>query len=150
VTAVDNTGKQDFMRSLGADHVIDYTREDFTRNRKEYDLIIDVVAYRSVLDYKRALKPNGSYYAVGGSVATFFQILFLGPIVRGAANKKVGVLVVQPTLKDMLHITELYEAGKIVPFIDRTFPLIEVPEALRYLGKGRAKGKVVITMNDGS
>jgi len=146
VTGVDNTGKQDFMRSLGADHVIDYTREDFTKNGKEYDLILDVIAHRSVFAYKRALAPNGSYYGVGGSVATFLQILLLGPLIRRMTGKKIRVLIVQPNLKDMLHMTELYEAGKVVPIIDRRYPLSEVPEALRYLGEGRAKGKIVITM----
>ena len=83
VTGVDNTGKLDFMRSLGADHVVDYTREDFTKNGKHiYDLILDVVAHRSVFAYKRALRPNGSYFFVGGSVATVFQILLLGPWIR--------------------------------------------------------------------
>jgi NADPH:quinone reductase-like Zn-dependent oxidoreductase len=146
VTGVDNTGKLDFMRSLGADHVIDYTQEDFTKNGKQYDLILDVIAHRSVFAYKRALKPNGSYFAVGGSVATFFQILLLGPLIRRATGKKIRVLIVQPNLKDMLHITELYEAGKVVPVIDKRYPLSEVPEALRCLGEGRAKGKVVITV----
>ena len=82
VTGVDNTGKLDFMRSLGADHVIDYTQEDFTKNGKQYDLILDVIAHRSVFAYKRALRPNGSYFFVGGSVATIFQILLLGPWIR--------------------------------------------------------------------
>jgi len=146
VTGVDNTGKLDFMRSLGADHVIDYTREDFTKNGKQYDLILDVVAHRSVFAYKRALGLNGSYFAVGGSVATMFQILLLGPWIRRTTSKKIRVLVVQPNLKDMVYITELYEAGKVVPVIDRRYPLSEVPEALRYLGEGRAKGKIVITV----
>jgi NADPH:quinone reductase-like Zn-dependent oxidoreductase len=146
VTGVDNTGKLDFMRSLGADHVIDYTREDFTRNGKQYDLILDVVAHRPVFAYARALRPGGSYFAVGGSVATFLQILLLGPLIKRTTGKKIGVLVVQPNLRDMLHITELYEAGKIVPVIDRRYPLSEVPQALRYLGEGRAKGKLVITV----
>lgn len=146
VTGVDNTGKLDFMRSLGADHVIDYTREDFTRNGKQYDLILDLVAHRSVFAYKRALRPNGSYFFVGGSVATIFQILLLGPWIRRTTGKKIRLLAVQPNLKDMVYITELYEAGKVVPIIDRRYPLTEVPEALRYLGEGRAKGKVVITV----
>jgi NADPH:quinone reductase-like Zn-dependent oxidoreductase len=148
VTGVDSAGKLDFMRSLGADHVIDYRREDFTRNGKQYDFILDVLAYRSVFDYKRALKPNGSYYAVGGSIPRFMQILFLGPLIRWTTGKKIRVLAVQASRKDMLHITELCEAGKIVPAIDRRFPLSEVPEALRYLGEGRARGKVVITMDE--
>jgi NADPH:quinone reductase-like Zn-dependent oxidoreductase len=146
VTGVDNTGKLDFMRSLGADHVIDYTREDFTKNGKQYDLILDVVAHRSVFAYKRALRSNGSYFLAGGSVATIFQILLLGPWIRGTTGKKIRFLAVQPNLEDMVHITELYEAGKVVPVIDRRYPLGEVPEALRYLGEGRTKGKVVITM----
>lgn len=146
VTGVDNTGKLDFMRSLGADHVIDYTREDFTKNGKQYDLILDVIAHRSVFAYKRALRPNGSYYAAGGSVATAFQILLLGPWIRRITGKKIRYLIVQPNLKDMAHMTELCEAGKVVPVIARRYPLSEVPEALRYLGEGRARGKVVITV----
>jgi NADPH:quinone reductase-like Zn-dependent oxidoreductase len=146
VTGVDNTGKLDFMRSLGADHVIDYTREDFTKNGKQYDLILDLVAHRSAFAYARALKPSGSYFAVGGSVATFFQILLLGPWIRRIRSKNVRVLMVQRNRKDLVHITELCEAGKVVPVIDRRYSLSEVPEALRYLGDGRVKGKVVITV----
>jgi NADPH:quinone reductase-like Zn-dependent oxidoreductase len=146
VTGVDNTGKLDFMRSLGADHVIDYTREDFTKNGIQYDLILDVVAHRSVFAYKRALGPNGSCFMVGGSVATMFQILLLGPWIGRATGRKIRLLAVQPNRKDLVAITELCETGKIVPVIDRRYPLSEVPEALRYLGEGRAKGKVVITV----
>ena len=146
VTGVDNTGKLDFMRSLGADHVIDYTREDFTKNGKQYDLILDLIAHRSVFAYARALRPNGSYFAVGGSVATFFQILLLGPWIRRTSSKNLQVLAVQRNRKDLAFITELCEAGKVVPVIDRRYPLSEVPEALRYLGEGRAKGKIVITV----
>jgi NADPH:quinone reductase-like Zn-dependent oxidoreductase len=147
VTGADNTSKLDFMRSIGADPVIDYTREDFTRKGTQYDLILDLAAYRSVFAYRRALRPNGRYYAVGGSLPTFFQILLLGPLIRRATGKTIRVLVVQPNAKDMLHIVELCQAGKIAPAIDRTYPLGEVPEALRYLGEGRARGKVVITMD---
>src|SRR3990172_2990636 len=150
VTGVDNTGKLDFMRSLGADHVIDYTREDFTKNGKQYDLILDVVAQRSVFAYRRALRPTGSYFAVGGSVATMFQILLLGPWIRRSTGKKLRILGVQPNPKDMVHIAELCEAGKVVPVIDRRYPLSEVPEALRYVGEGRARGKVVIAVEHGS
>ncbi len=146
VTGVDNTGKLDFMRSLGADHVIDYTREDFTKNGKRYDLILDVIAHRSVFAYQRALRPNGSCFMVGGSVATMFQILLLGPWIRRTAGKNIRILAVQPNRKDLVFITELCEAGKVVPVIDRRYLLSEVPEALRYLGEGHAKGKVVITV----
>lgn len=144
VTGVDNTEKLEFMRSLGADHVIDYTREDFTRNGKQYDLILDVIAHRSASAYQRALKPNGRYFLVGGSVATMFQILLLGPRIRRKTSKHIRVLMVQTEPGDLAQITEFYEAGKLVPVIDRSYPLHEVPEALRYLGEGHAKGKIVI------
>jgi NADPH:quinone reductase-like Zn-dependent oxidoreductase len=146
VTGVDNTEKLDFMRSLGADHVIDYTREDFTRNGRQYDLILDVVAYRSVGAYQRALKPGGSYFAVGGSLATILQLVFLGPWIRRTTGKSLRLLAVQRSRADLVAITELCEAGKLVPVIDRRYPLKEVPEALRYLGEGHAKGKLVITV----
>lgn len=146
VTGVDNTGKLDFLRSLGADHVIDYTREDFTKNGKQYDLILDVIAHRSVFAYRRALKPNGTYFAVGGSVATFFQILLLGPRIKRTTSKNIRILMVPQNRKDLISITELCEAGKIIPVIDRRYPLSEVPEALRYVTEGHAKGKVVITV----
>lgn len=146
VTGVDNTGKLEMMRSLGADHVIDYTQEDFTKNGQQYDLILDLVAHRSISDYKRALNPNGVYYLVGGSMSTLFQVLLLGPLVKMSGDKKLAVLGVNPNTKDLLHLIELFEAGKIVPVIDRRYPLNEVPEALRYFGKGHAKGKVIITV----
>jgi NADPH:quinone reductase-like Zn-dependent oxidoreductase len=146
VTGVDITGKLNFMHSLGADHVIDYTREDFTKNGKQYDLILDIVAHRSVFAYERALKSGGSYFLTGGSVATIFQILLLGPLIRGTTGKKIRILAVRPNLKDLVYIAELYEAGKVVPVIDRRYQLSEVPEALRYLGEGRTKGKIVITV----
>jgi NADPH:quinone reductase-like Zn-dependent oxidoreductase len=146
VTGVDNTGKLDFMRSLGVDHVIDYTREDFTETGQQYDLILDVIAHGSVSAYQRALLPNGSYFAVGGSVATMLQILFLGPWVKRTTGKKIRILAVQPSRKDLVHVRELIEAGKVVAVIDRRYPLSEVSAALRYVGSGDAKGKVVITV----
>jgi NADPH:quinone reductase-like Zn-dependent oxidoreductase len=148
VTGVDNASKLDFLRSLGADHVIDYTQEDFTRNGKQYDLVLDVVAHRSIFALKRALKPNGTYYVVGGSVATLFQVLFLGPLIRGSEGKNLRVLAVQRSQEDLVEIAQLCETGQIVPAIDRRYPLREVPEALRYLGAGQARGKLVITMQE--
>jgi NADPH:quinone reductase-like Zn-dependent oxidoreductase len=148
VTGVDTTGKLDFMRSLGADHVIDYTRQDFTRQGKQYDLILDLIAHRSVFTYGQALRPNGRYFFVGGSVATLFQILLLGPLIRRTTGKNIRVLIVRPNPEDMISITELSEAGKIAPIIDRCYPLRAVPEALRYLGEGHAKGKVIIMAED--
>lgn len=144
VTGVDNAGKLEFMRSLGADHVIDYTKQDFTKTREQYDLILDLIAYRSPFAYSRALKPNGTYYAVGGSVGTLLQILFAGAWIKRRTGKKVHVLAVHRNREDLVSITELCEAGKIVVTIDQRYPLSEVPEALRYLGEGHAKGKVVI------
>jgi len=146
VTGVDNYGKLDFMHSLGADHVIDYTREDFTKNGKQYDLILDIVAHRSVFAYKRALRPNGSYFLAGGSVATILQILFLGPWIRRTTSKKIRVLAVRPNIEDLDFMKELIEAGKVTPVIDRTYPLSEVPEAMGYVGEGHAQGKVVISV----
>jgi NADPH:quinone reductase-like Zn-dependent oxidoreductase len=145
VTGVDNTGKLDFMRTLGANHVIDYTQEDFTKNGNQYDLILDVIAHRSAYDYERALNPGGSYYCVGGAVATLFQILLLGPWIQRTRGKKIRILAVQPNRKDLAYVAELCAAGKVAPIIDRQYPLSEVPAALQYLGEGRAKGKVVIT-----
>jgi NADPH:quinone reductase-like Zn-dependent oxidoreductase len=146
VTGVDNTGKLDFMRSLGADHVIEYTREDFTKNGKQYDMILDLIAYRSAFAYARALKSNGCYFAVGGPVATLIQILLLGPWIRKTQGKNIHILAVQRTREDLVSITELCQSGKIAPVIDKRYPLSEVPQALRYLGEGHAKGKIVITV----
>jgi NADPH:quinone reductase-like Zn-dependent oxidoreductase len=150
VTGVDNTEKLAYIRSLGADYAIDYTREDFTKNGKQYDLILDVIAHRSVFDYARALKPNGTYYAVGGPVRVLFQILFLGSWMGRNTGKKIRVLAVETHVQELLDLAALYESGKLVSIIDRTYPLSEVPEALRYLGEGHAKGKIVITMEANS
>lgn len=146
VTGVDNGGKFDFMRSLGADHVIDYKREDFTKSGKQYDLILDLIAHRSVFACQRALRPNGTYFFVGGSVAVLFQVLLLGLLLKRTAAKNIRFLAVPQNRKDLIAITKLCEAGKIVPVIDRRYSLSEVPEALRYVGEGHAKGKVVITL----
>ncbi|HEY6282688.1 MAG TPA: NAD(P)-dependent alcohol dehydrogenase [Nitrososphaerales archaeon] len=146
VTGVDGPDKLGFMRSTGADHVIDYTKEDYTKDGRQYDLILDVIATRSVFASEGALRPNGSYFAVGGSVAILFQILLLGPWIRLSSGKKIRLLAVRPNLKDMIYMAELCEAGKIIPVIDRRFPLSETAEALRYLGEGHVRGKVVITV----
>jgi NADPH:quinone reductase-like Zn-dependent oxidoreductase len=145
VTGVDSTMKLDMMRSIGADHVIDYTQDDYTKNGQRYDLILDVKVYRSIFDYKRALRPRGTFLAVGGSWARIFQLLLLGPLIRMGGGKKMGILVYKPN-KDSAFLIDLIEAGKVVPVIDRRYPLSEVPEALRYLGEGHTLGKVVITV----
>ncbi len=146
VTGVDSTRKLDIMRSIGADHVIDYTKEDFTKNGQCYDLILDFAAYHSIFDYKRALNPKGIYAMVGGSMARMFQLVFLGPLIS-MTGKKMGVLLHKAN-KDLVFMKELFEAGKVVPVIDRRYPLGEVAEALRYFGEGQARGKVVITMKE--
>jgi NADPH:quinone reductase-like Zn-dependent oxidoreductase len=146
VTGVDNSGKLDFMRSLGADHVIDYTSEDFTRSGNQYDLILDLIAHRSVAACRRALRPNGTYLLVGGSASVIFQVLLLGPWIKKAAARHVRMLVVPQSRKDLISVTQLCEARKIVPSIDRRYPLSKAPEALRYVVEGQAKGKVVITV----
>jgi NADPH:quinone reductase-like Zn-dependent oxidoreductase len=146
VTGVDNAGKLDFMRSLGADHVMDYRRQDFTRSGQQYDLILDLNAHRSLFAYPRALRPQGTYFLVGGSLALIFQILLLGPWIKRALTKNVRILAVPQNRKDLVSITELCEAGKVIPVIDRQYSFSEIPQALRYMGEGRAKGKVVITL----
>jgi len=148
VTGVDSTGKLDMLRSIGADHVIDYTQEDFTKKGQHYDLVLDVVTYRSIFDYKRVLSPKGIYVMLGGgSWARVYQAMLLGPLLSITGSKKMGILMLKPN-KDLALMKELVEAGKVVPVIDKRYPLSKVPEALRYFGKGDAKGKVVITVEN--
>lgn len=149
VTGVDNTEKLDTMLSIGADHVIDYTKEDFTKSGQRYDLILDLAAHHSIFAYKRALNPKGIYLLVGGSMSSVFQLLFMGPLISMFSRKKMGFLALKSN-NDMDSIVTFVESGKVVPIIDRRFPLSEVPEALRYLGEGHAKGKVVINTNNGT
>ena len=146
VTAVDNTEKQDFMRSNGADHVVDYTKKDFTENGQRYDLILDLVAHRSLFEHKRALAPGGTYLLVGGSVKRLYQSLVLGPIISVFGSHKMGLLIVRPTQEDNLRLLELVKKGMMKPIIDRRFPLTGVPDALRHVGEGHALGKIVVTM----
>jgi len=146
VTGVCSTRKLDMVRSIGADKVIDYTQEDFTQNGQRYDLILDVAAYRSFSDYNRVLSSKGIYVLVGGSTTRFLQVMFLGPWISMIGSKKFGSLMAKPNNKDLVFMKELLEAGKVVPVIDRRYPLSEVAEALRYLEEGHAQGKVVITV----
>jgi NADPH:quinone reductase-like Zn-dependent oxidoreductase len=154
VTAVDSTGKLDMLRSIGADRVVDYTKEDFTRSGERYDLVLDIVGNHPWSELKRALTPEGTYVLIGhdqyggsghrwfGSLGRFFKLMVISPFVgqlhpfRGAKDPGDRVLVLK----------ELIEVGKIRPVIDRTFPLSEVPDAIRYLESGQARGKVVITV----
>jgi NADPH:quinone reductase-like Zn-dependent oxidoreductase len=147
VTAVCSTGKIDMVRSIGADHVIDYTNIDFTQNGQHYDLIIGVNGSHSLSEYKRALNPNGTYVCIGGSIPHIFATLILGPLMSKKGSNKLRMMgSTKINQKDLVVIKELLEAGKIVPVIDRTFSLSEAAEAFRYFGEGHAKGKVVITV----
>jgi NADPH:quinone reductase-like Zn-dependent oxidoreductase len=145
VTGVDNAGKLDFMRSLGADDVIDYRREDFTRSAEPYDLILDLVAHRSVFAYRRALARGGRYRCVGGSVRALLRVVTVGSIAGRLTGRRIGVLGVKEGPTHFEPLTELCVAGDVDIHIDRTFALDEVPEALAYVGEGRALGKVVVT-----
>jgi len=146
VTGVCSSRNLDMVRSLGADHVIDYTKEDFAQNGKQYDLILATAGYRSLFDYKRALAPGGHYVATGGEMAQIFQPMLLGPFVSSGGRKMTN-LAMKPVKKDLTFIKELIEAGKVTPVIDKSFPLSELPDALRYYGEGRSRGKVVVTMD---
>jgi NADPH:quinone reductase-like Zn-dependent oxidoreductase len=146
VTGVDNAEKLEFMRSLGADHVLDYTRDDFTRNGRTYDLILDLAARRPAFACKGSLMPGGRYLYVGGSVATLLQVLLIGPVIGRAEGKKIRLLAVRQGAQHLAPMVELCQAGKIATVIDRRYRLSEVPEALRYLGEGHAKGKVVVIL----
>ena len=150
VTGVCSTRNVDLVRSIGADHVIDYTQEDFTRNGRRYDLIYDAVGNRSVSDYKRALNPEGMCVIAGfQNLPRLFEHMVLGPLRSKTGDKKVGLMgIAKPNQKDLVYVKELVEARKVVPVIDRCYALREVPEALRYLEAGHARGKVVITNED--
>ena len=145
ITGVDNTHKLEVVRSIGADHVIDYTQEDFTQNGQQYDLILDVHGSRSMFDYKRALSPTGTYAMVGGTVPRMFQALFLGLWLSITGSQKFRLVMEGPN-KGLADLKELIEAGKVVPIVDVAYKLSEVPEAFRYFAEGRLKGKVVIAV----
>ena len=146
VTGVCSTRNLDIVRSIGADHVIDYTKEDFTQKTQSYDLILAVNGYHPISAYKRALNPNGSYVMVGGSGAQLTQAMVLGPWISMTGSKKMGNMLQRANQKDLVYMKELLEAGKVKPVIDRSYKLSEVPEAFRYFEEGHAQGKVVITM----
>jgi NADPH:quinone reductase-like Zn-dependent oxidoreductase len=146
VTAVCSTRNLDLARSLGADRVIDYTREDFTRSGQTYDLVLAANGYHPLAAYKRALKPQGIYVMAGGKPGQIFQAMLLGGWMSEKGGKKLGGFTAQANQQDLLALKELLEAGKVAPVIDRRYPLRETVEALRYLGAGHARGKVVITV----
>ncbi len=145
VTGVCSTRNLEMVRSIGADHVIDYTQEDFTKNEQRYDLILAAGGYRSIFDYRRALSPKGIYVWAGCSMAGLFQVMLLGSLISMTGSKKMVNVVPAGTIqKDLVFLKELLEAGKVVPVIDKRYPLSEAAEALRYYGEGHSQGKVVI------
>ena len=144
VTAVCSARNVETARSIGADHVIDYTREDFTKSGQRYDLIMGANAYHSVFDYRRALSQDGIYVVVGGDLARILQTMLLAPLLSRIGNKKVRFFVANINKKDLVFLRDLLEAGKVVPVIDRRYPLSGVADALLYVEDGHARGKVVI------
>ncbi len=144
VTAVDNDAKQDFMRSLGADEVIDYRRDDFTRTAHPYDLVLDLVAYRSVFAYRRALARGGSYRCVGGTARSLLRLVSVGTVVGRLTGRSLGVLFVKQGPSHFEPLVDLCVRRKIRVEIDRVVSLEEVPAALAHVGDGRALGKVVV------
>ncbi|WP_426566102.1 NAD(P)-dependent alcohol dehydrogenase [Angustibacter sp. McL0619] len=144
VTGVDNAGKLDFMLSLGADQVLDYTRDDFTRTPQRYDLVLDLVAHRSVYAYRRALARRGRYRCVGGSVGTMLRVLTVGALLGVASGRSIGVLAVKEGPDHFTPLSDLCASGTVKISVDRTFSLDQVPAALAHVGEGLALGKVVV------
>jgi len=146
VTAVCSAGNVDAVRSIGADHVLDYAKDDFATLGQRFDLILASNGDRSIWDYKRALSANGSYVMSGGSNRQLTDALLFGPLLSMMGRQQLGNLLVKPNQADLLFLKELCEAGKLKPTIDRRFLLSDVPAAIRYLEAGHARGKVVITV----
>jgi len=148
VTAVTSTGNVDQARALGADHVIDYKKEDFTKSGQQYDLILAANGHHTLSAYKRALTPKGIYVMAGGTFAQIFQSMLLGPRYSEKGGRQLGGVSAKQSQDDLAFLRELLDAGKVIPVIDRRYPLSEAIEAVRYLGTGHARGKVVITMKN--
>lgn len=144
VTAVDNDGKLDFMRSLGADEVIDYRARDATRDRGSYDLVLDLVAHRNPFVYRRMLAPGGTYRCAGGSTPALLGVATIGALAGRVTRRRVGVLMVKPGPERFGPLGERCADGEIDIHVDRTFALDDVADALRHVGEGRALGKIVI------
>ncbi|MEK7475234.1 MAG: NAD(P)-dependent alcohol dehydrogenase [Candidatus Coatesbacteria bacterium] len=146
VTAVCRTDKVEMIRSLGADHVIDYTKEDFATSGQRYDLILGVNGFRSIWDYRRALAPKGTYLMAGGEWPQIRQAILWGPLLSLFGSRKLGLAPAAATQKDLACLGEWLEAGKLKPVIDRRYPLSGVPDAMRYVLEGHVRGKVVINV----
>jgi NADPH:quinone reductase-like Zn-dependent oxidoreductase len=147
VTAVCSTRNLDQARSIGAEHVIDYTKEDFTKNGQQYDLVFAANGYHSLSAYKRALAPRGIYIMAGGTMAQIFQSMLFGSMMSETGGRKMAGVSAKRDQNDLVFIKELYEAGKVRSIIDRRYPLNDAAEALRYLGAGHARGKVAISVD---
>ena len=149
VTCVDKPEKFQLLQSLGADYCIDFTKENYTRNGKQYDRILDVIAHRSVADYKRALKPGGIFAMIGGSMGgLLLQFIFIWPILSKFSNKKLGLMGYRPTRKDLEYLNQLVEEGHLIPVIDKCYALEEVPAAFQYFSTGNIQGKIVVKIFD--
>ncbi len=148
VTAVCSTTKVETARSLGAEHVIDYTKEDFTLSGQQYDLILAANGYRKLADYAAALTPTGIYVMAGGSMSQMFQAILLGPLKSRTGGKTFHDFTAKPSQADLLVVKELIEAGKITPVIDQCYPLSQTQDAMRHLETGHAKGKIVILIQE--
>jgi len=146
VTAVCSTSKVDMARALGADNVIDYKREDFTQNGQQYDLILAANGNRSLADFEKALTSTGTYVMSGGASSQMFQAILLGPIRSKSGGKSIKNFIAKPNQADLNTMKGLVEAGQVKPVIDKRYPLMETPSAMRYLEEGHAHGKIVITM----
>lgn len=146
VTGVDAAHKLDVVASVGANHVVDYARQDFTKTGQRYDLIVDCQGIRSMFDIRRTLRPGGTYAMIGGSMSRVYQLWSLRPIEWITGEDRKLRLVADGPNKGLADLRGLMEVGKLVPILDKTFPLAEVPEALRYFGQGQHKGKIIITM----
>jgi NADPH:quinone reductase-like Zn-dependent oxidoreductase len=147
VTAVCSTRNVDTARRIGADRVIDYTCEDFTRSGQRYDLILAANGHHSIFAYRRALRPGGIYVMAGGGMLRLLQTLLLAPLLSRIGSKKMCIFLAKIDKKDLVLLRDLLQAGQVVPVIDRRYALREVAEALRYLGEGHAQGKIVITVD---
>ena len=147
VTAVCSPRNLEMARSMGADHVIDYTREDFTKSGQQYDLIFAVNGYHSLSNYKRGLSPHGVYVCAGGTLPQIFQAMLLGSLMSEKGGKKISSMgIAKVNQEDLVYLGELLDSGKIAPVIDRSYPLREIAEAFRYVEEKHAQGKVVITV----
>jgi len=145
VTAVDSASKFDMLQELGADHMLDYHEEDYTKTGRKYDLILDNVATRSLSDYKRALNPGGIFVMVGGSTSTILRAMAFRNLVTAFGDKKLAILAHKPN-KGLDELINMYNSGMFVPVLDKSYSLPETPEAMRRLGEGKVMGKIVISV----